>query len=62
MNIRHVVKSIAAFALLACPSQAAERLCVYCSPEGDDADPGTFVRPLRTLTAARDRIRAAKRG
>ena len=62
MNIKHVVKFIAAFALLACPSQAAERLCIYCSPEGDDAGPGTFDRPLRTLTAARDRIRAAKRG
>ena len=61
MNTDSVLKSIAAFALLACSSQAAEQLCVYCSPEGDDAGPGTFERPLRTLTAARDRIRAARR-
>ena len=53
--------SIASSALLVWPSPAAERLCVYCSPGGDDGAPGTFERPLRTLTAARDRMRAARR-
>ena len=61
MKTRHVLECIAALSLLSCPSQAAERLCVYCSPNGDDNGPGTFERPLRSLTAARDRIRAARR-
>lgn len=52
---------IAALSLLSWSSQAVERMCVYCSPNGDDNGPGTFERPFRTLTAARDRIRAARR-
>lgn len=61
MKTIHALLCIAALSLAPRPSQAAERLCAHCSPDGDDNGPGTFERPLKTLAAARDRIRAARR-
>ena len=42
-------------ALCAAESVAFE---FYVSPSGDDSNPGTIQRPLRTLAAARDMVRA----
>ncbi|MDH7601331.1 MAG: right-handed parallel beta-helix repeat-containing protein [Armatimonadota bacterium] len=38
----------------------AGQLEFFVSPDGNDANPGTFSRPLRTLTRARDAVRLAR--
>jgi len=38
-------------------SDAGAGLAIYVAPDGDDANPGTLVQPLRTLARARDVVR-----
>ena len=54
-------KLLASIALLALtvPGFATE---LFVSPSGTDTNPGTKIRPLATLEAARDRLRAEKPG
>ena len=44
--------------LLACRVVGAAD--IYVSPTGDDGQDGSLARPLKSLEAARDRIRAAR--
>ena len=47
-------------ALCLCEAGVAIAAEFYLSPTGDDANPGTKDRPLRTLEAARDAVRRTK--
>ena len=38
------------------------RFEIYVSSDGDDSGDGSMERPLRTLTAARDKLRAERNG
>jgi len=53
---RLAVAALTASILLTAPPARARE--VYVSPGGDDAHPGSRARPLATLEAARDRLRA----
>jgi len=45
------------------PDRVGEKpVQVYVSPGGSDANPGTIEKPLATLAAARDALRAIKAG
>ncbi|MBN1346314.1 MAG: right-handed parallel beta-helix repeat-containing protein, partial [Phycisphaerae bacterium] len=46
--------------LVATSALAADNLAFYVAPDGKDANPGTKDKPLATLEAARDAIRATK--
>ena len=39
-------------------SDVVEKGTLYVAPTGDDANPGTMARPLRTIAHARDLVRA----
>ncbi|PYT32304.1 MAG: hypothetical protein DMG57_02235 [Acidobacteria bacterium] len=43
-------------------AQVSGGVDLYVSPTGDDGNPGSLERPLRTLERARDAVRAAKAG
>src|ERR1019366_964376 len=50
--------AVVAFALsLALSAAAVSRASLWVSPHGDDANPGTEDRPLRTIARARDVVR-----
>ena len=57
---------LAAALLGGCSGQSAPeqpgRLEIYVSADGDDSGDGSMERPLRTLTAARDKLRAERNG
>ena len=51
---------LASLLLLLAAATAAGAETLYVSPSGDDSNPGTRERPLRSLRGARDRVRALK--
>ena len=55
------MRTIALVVLIAgaCPVSGSDAH-VYVSPSGDDGDLGTAVRPVRSASAARDRLRARR--
>jgi hypothetical protein len=48
-----------ALAVLICdtPARAQAEADLFVAPDGDDGNPGTLTQPLRTIAAARDRLR-----
>ena len=63
MRLHGLLALILLLLISALPQQARaapQPLTIHVSPTGDDYGPGTKLRPLRTLTAARDMVRARK--
>jgi len=52
-----LISLLSAGILLMLPAVAGVAAELYVSPDGNDANPGTRGRPLRTLQGARDRVR-----
>ncbi|MFM2092327.1 MAG: hypothetical protein RLZZ127_2816, partial [Planctomycetota bacterium] len=52
-------RAVTILPLLACGIPTLSALDFYVSPGGRDSDPGTLQAPFRTLTRARDAVRAA---
>ena len=69
MKIKKMISTAAAFSLAATMSTApfssgtlfisiaADETALYVSPDGNDANDGSFEHPFATLTAARDAVR-----
>ena len=55
--MRHFFTWLFSAGLLMIVTGTVARAELYVSPDGDDGNPGTQSRPLRTLRGARDRIR-----